>query len=294
MADPKTGRKRRATIQAEVMVPVVPGQAELFGEELADMVAGTAVAPHPVEPVAAALLPPDLLPAGSPSAGLPSAGQDLLSTAEATPLTSRKARKVRKSPEGERKHLTLLEVDRLLAATKDNPRTGLRDRCLILLMFRHGLRVTEACAMRMDQVDLESRILQVQRLKGGLSTTQPLRTEEIRLLKNWMAERERWLRQWRKKEGGTGAALDRHALFLSTRGTVLSRKTFWALLRRYGEAAGLALPPHPHMLRHACGFALADQGADTRLIQDYLGHRNIQHTVRYTATNPVRFEKLWR
>ena len=109
-----------------------------------------------------------------------------------------------------------------------------------------------------------------------------------------MAERERWLRQWRKKEGGTGAALDRHALFLSTRGTVLSRKTFWALLRRYGELAGLTLPPHPHMLRHACGFALADQGADTRLIQDYLGHRNIQHTVRYTATNPVRFEKLWR
>lgn len=81
---------------------------------------------------------------------------------------------------------------------------------------------------------------------------------------------------------------------MSTRGAALSRKTFWALLRRYGEAAGLSLPPHPHMLRHACGFALADQGADTRLIQDYLGHRNIQHTVRYTATNAQRFEKLWR
>ena len=51
---------------------------------------------------------------------------------------------------------------------------------------------------------------------------------------------------------------------------------------------------HPHMLRHACGFALADQGADTRLIQDFLGHRNIQHTVMYTATNPARFERLWR
>ncbi|UEP60380.1 tyrosine-type recombinase/integrase [Acidithiobacillus ferriphilus] len=210
------------------------------------------------------------------------------------PVAVATPKKRQRAPEGERKHLTLLEVDRLLAATKDNPRTGLRDRCLILLMFRHGLRVTEACAMRMDQVDLESKILQVQRLKGGLSTTQPLRTEEIRLLKGWMAERERWLRQWRRKEGGTAAALDRHALFLSARGTALSRKTFWALLRRYGELAGLALPPHPHMLRHACGFALADQGADTRLIQDYLGHRNIQHTVRYTATNPVRFEKLWR
>jgi type 1 fimbriae regulatory protein FimB len=51
---------------------------------------------------------------------------------------------------------------------------------------------------------------------------------------------------------------------------------------------------HPHQLRHSCGFALADQGADTRLIQDYLGHRNIQHTVIYTATNPARFERLWR
>ncbi len=276
MAEAKTGRKRRVVVEAETVVPVVPGQGELFGGMPAETVTVTAAAPDPVAPVAT-VLPLDL----------PSAGQDLLPVAVATP------KKRQRAPEGERKHLTLLEVDRLLAATKENLRTGLRDRCLIFLMFRHGLRVTEACAMRMDQVDLESKILQVQRLKGGLSTTQPLRTEEIRLLKGWMAERERWLRQWRKP-GGSGAALDRQALFLSTRGTALSRKTFWALLRRYGELAGLALPPHPHMLRHACGFALADQGADTRLIQDYLGHRNIQHTVRYTATNPVRFEKLWR
>ena len=270
MAEAKKGRKRQAVRDAEASVPAAPGQGELFEGVPSEVVA------------VADAMPPEVPPAGSPSAG-----QDLLSAAQATP------QKRRKAPEGERKHLTTLEVDRLLAATKENLRTGLRDRCLILLMFRHGLRVTEACAMRMDQVDLESKILQVQRLKGGLSTTQPLRTEEIRLLKSWMAERERWLRQWRKS-GGAGAALDSQALFLSTRGTALSRKTFWALLRRYGEAAGLALPPHPHMLRHACGFALADQGADTRLIQDYLGHRNIQHTVRYTATNPVRFEKLWR
>jgi len=280
MADRKTGRKRQGVVEAEAPIPVVPGQRELFEDLPAEAVTVTAAVPDPVESVAA-VPPPDLLPAGSPSAG-----QDLLSVAVATP------KKRQRAPEGERKHLTLLEVDRLLAATKDNPRTGLRDRCLILLMFRHGLRVTEACAMRMDQVDLESRILQVQRLKGGLSTTQPLRTEEIRLLKGWMVERERWLRQW--SQGRSGGTPDRQALFLSTRGTALSRKTFWALLRRYGDLAGLSLPPHPHMLRHACGFALADQGADTRLIQDYLGHRNIQHTVRYTATNPVRFERLWR
>jgi type 1 fimbriae regulatory protein FimB len=83
-------------------------------------------------------------------------------------------------------------------------------------------------------------------------------------------------------------------LFISERRSALSRKTAWAAIRRYGEAAELDIAAHPHMLRHACGFALADQGADTRLIQDYLGHRSIQHTVRYTATNPARFEKLWR
>jgi site-specific recombinase XerD len=72
------------------------------------------------------------------------------------------------------------------------------------------------------------------------------------------------------------------------------REAAWLMIRDYGRLAGLPVKAHPHMLRHACGFALADQGADTRLIQDYLGHRNIQHTVRYTATNPAWFERLWR
>jgi type 1 fimbriae regulatory protein FimB len=84
------------------------------------------------------------------------------------------------------------------------------------------------------------------------------------------------------------------AFFISERRSPLSRKTTWLMIRDYGRQAGLSVDTQPHMLRYACGFALADQGADTRLIQDYLGHRNIQHTVRYTATNPARFERLWR
>jgi len=87
---------------------------------------------------------------------------------------------------------------------------------------------------------------------------------------------------------------DTDAFFVTERRGPLSRKTAWVMIRDYGRLAGLSVEAHPHMLRHACGFALADQGADTRLIQDYLGHRNIQHTVRYTATNPARFERLWR
>ena len=180
----------------------------------------------------------------------------------------------------DRKHLTAREVERLITATRGS-RTELRDRCLILLMFRHGLRVSEACALKLHQVDLESRVLHVVRLKKGLSTTHPLRGDELRLIKAWLKAR---------------AAMNPpgESFFVSERRSPLSRKTVWAAVRHYGERADLPLPAHPHMLRHACGFALADQGADTRLIQDYLGHRNIQHTVRYTAANPARFEKLWR
>ena len=180
----------------------------------------------------------------------------------------------------ERKHLVAAEVDKLIAATKGS-RNAARDRCFLLLMFRHGLRVSEACGLQLSQVDIESRVLHVERLKKGLSTTHPLRGDEIRAIKTWLIERKRL-----KPEGDS--------FFVSERRTPLNRKTVWVAIRDYGEKANLAVPAHPHMLRHACGFALADQGADTRLIQDYLGHRNIQHTVVYTATNPARFEKLWR
>ncbi len=135
--------------------------------------------------------------------------------------------------------------------------------------------------MKLDQVDTESRVLHVARLKNGLSTTQPLRGDELRAIGAWLKERARM-----KPTGKT--------FFVSEQRKPLHRSTVNLALRKYSAAASLPLLAHPHMLRHACGFALADQGADTRLIQDYLGHRNIQHTVRYTATNPARFEKLWR
>jgi type 1 fimbriae regulatory protein FimB len=180
----------------------------------------------------------------------------------------------------ERKHLVVAEVEKLLEVAKAS-RYAARDRCLLTLLFRHGLRVSEACGLVLSQVDVSSRVLHVTRLKAGLSTTHPLRGDELRLIKAWLVARTRMT-----------PATD--AFFISARRTPLSRKTAWLLVREYGRAAGLAIDTHPHMLRHACGYALADQGADTRLIQDYLGHRNIQHTVQYTATNPARFERLWR
>jgi len=182
--------------------------------------------------------------------------------------------------DSDRKHLTGREVERLIDATKGS-RNEARDRCLLLLMFRHGLRVSEACRMKLDQVDTESRVVHVARLKRGLSTTQPLRADELRAVSAWLKERARM-----KPTGKT--------FFVSEQRRPLHRSTVNLMLKTCSLAASLPLIAHPHMLRHACGFALADQGADTRLIQDYLGHRNIQHTVRYTATNPARFERLWR
>ncbi len=182
--------------------------------------------------------------------------------------------------EAGRSHLTGLEVGKLIAATRGS-RNEARDRCLLLLMFRHGLRVSEACRLKLDQVDTKGRVLHVVRLKHGFSTTHPLRGDELKAIGAWLKQRARM-----KPTGKT--------FFVSEQRKPLHRSTINLILDTCSKAAALPFSAHPHMLRHACGFALADQGADTRLIQDYLGHRNIQHTVRYTAANPARFEKLWR
>lgn len=180
----------------------------------------------------------------------------------------------------ERKHLSGREIERLLEAVRGS-RNEVRDRCLVLLMFRHGLRVSEACGLVLVQVDIESRILHVARIKGGALHHPPPAGRRDPRHQGLADERSRM-----KAPG--------RSYLLSERRKPLHRSTVNLLLRKYGEKAKLPVAVHPHMLRHACGFALADQGADTRLIQDYLGHRNIQHTVRYIATNPARFEKLWR
>jgi type 1 fimbriae regulatory protein FimB len=188
----------------------------------------------------------------------------------------------KEAPAEDRKHLTSHEVERLILATKGS-RHEARDRCLMLLMFRHGLRATEACRLKLDQVDADSRVLHVIRLKRGLSTDHSLRAAELRSIAAWLKERDR------RKPPATVKTF-----FVSDRRRPLHRSSVNLLLAKYGVAAGLPLRAHPHMLRHACGYALADQGCDPRIVQDYLGHRNIQHTVKYTAANPARFQRLWQ
>ena len=172
--------------------------------------------------------------------------------------------------------LTEAEVARFLQAAKSG-RHGIRDHLMMLLMYRHGLRETELCRLTVSSLDLETARIWIDRLKGSLSTHHPIDGEELRAIRRYLRIRDSRL-PW---------------LFITERGGQFTRQGVYYLVRCTSERAELGRV-HPHMLRHACGFALADQGADTRLIQDYLGHRNIQHTVRYTATNPARFERLWR
>lgn len=179
-----------------------------------------------------------------------------------------------------RKFLTLSEVEKLLLAARTN-RQPERDYCLVYMAFIHGLRVTELRSIRLSDLDLDSGSLYIRRLKSGLSTIHPFARDEKEVLRAWMAVRA--------KEPAAGSDW----LFPSHQAGPFSRQRIHVIISELGRKAGLSVNVHPHMLRHACGFALADRGLDTRLIQDYLGHRNIRHTVGYTASNPARFFAAW-
>ncbi|EEE1598514.1 tyrosine-type recombinase/integrase [Salmonella enterica] len=182
-----------------------------------------------------------------------------------------------------RKYITLNEWDSFFSAIKGSS-TECRDKALFKLAYKHGLRVSELINIQVSDIDLKESTIFVKRLKNGFSTIHPLQKKTSDLLKKWMKKRTEYLIKKQKSD----------YLFLSVTGHPLSRQWIFKLSRRYGEAAGLSLKLHPHMLRHACGYALANQGLDTRLIQDYLGHKNIHHTVLYTASNAGRFYKVWR
>ena len=179
-----------------------------------------------------------------------------------------------------RDFLTEAEMQRFLDAARHG-RHGLRDYLLLLLTYRHGLRVSEAIDLRLKDFDLGTARLFVRRKKGSLSTHQPLEGDEIRALRAWLRERE--LRSDARSS----------YLFLSERGP-MTRQAVNYLAKEIGRRAKLRFHVHPHMLRHSTGYYLANRGYDTRLIQDYLGHKNIAHTVKYTRTAAVRFEGLWR
>jgi integrase len=176
-----------------------------------------------------------------------------------------------------REHLTEAEVERLMDAARKN-RWGHRDATLVLMAFRHGLRASELVDLRWDQVDFRTATLHVRRVKQGTPSTHPILGDELRALRRLQREQE------------PKSAF----VFTSERGSPFTTAGFARMVERAGAEAKLAFKVHPHMLRHACGYALANRGHDTRALQAYLGHRNIQHTVRYTELSPTRFKDFWR
>lgn len=176
-----------------------------------------------------------------------------------------------------REYLTEQEVEQLMDAAAQIGRHGHRDATLIMLSYRHGLRVTELVSMRWDQVDLKTGLMHVNRLKQGNPSVHPLGGPELRALRRL------------QREYSTPPYV-----FSSERKAPLSPDAFRKIIGRAGEEAKLPFSVHPHMLRHACGYKLAQAGQDTRAIQHYLGHKNIQHTVRYTQLSPERFKDFWK
>jgi type 1 fimbriae regulatory protein FimB/type 1 fimbriae regulatory protein FimE len=179
-----------------------------------------------------------------------------------------------------REHLTEAEVDKLLAALKRN-RHGHRDWLIGLLIYRHGLRVSEACDLRRDDIDLPKRTIIVRRLKGSTDSTHYLERDEVNGLR---------LLQRQQEANGTKSAY----VFVNERGQPFGRMGIGRMIERAGEAAKLPFPVHVHMLRHSTGYALAARGMDTRRLQHFLGHASITNTVRYTAMSPEPFKDVWR
>jgi integrase len=176
-----------------------------------------------------------------------------------------------------REYLTDAEVAQLIDAAKAN-RYGHRDSTMVLVAYRHGLRAAELVDLRWDQVDMQTATLAVRRAKKGTAATHPIRGDELRALRRLQREQDP----------------KSPFVFTSERGAPFTPAGFARMIERAGEAAQLGFKAHPHMLRHACGFALANKGHDTRSLQAYLGHKNIQHTVRYTELSPDRFKDFWR
>jgi len=176
-----------------------------------------------------------------------------------------------------REYLTEAEVERLMATARKN-RWGHRDATMLLVAYRHGLRVSELVDLRWDQIELASGSLHVRRVKQGTPSTHPILGGELRALRRLQREQEP----------------KSPFVFTSERGSPFTTAGFARMVERAGAEAKLGLKVHPHMLRHACGYALANRGHDTRALQAYLGHKNIQHTVRYTELSPTRFKDFWR
>ena len=200
----------------------------------------------------------------------------MLQTTTQLPFSAKFSPPPKKPSTRDREYLRSPEIRAMIRAAKKVGRHGVRDGAIILLMFRHGLRTAELVALKWTQIDLAGGYIEVHRVKHGHDSIHPLRSPEIRALRQIQRD-----------------YVDTSYVFVSERKSPLSTRSIRHIIARAGELAGIPILVHPHQLRHACGYYLAAQGHDTRAIQDYLGHKNIHHTVRYTQMSPQRFESFW-
>lgn len=186
-------------------------------------------------------------------------------------------RKVKNIERRGREYLTPNEVESVINAAKQSGRYGQRDSAMILLAYRHGLRVSELVSLKWSQIDLKHGLLHVNRRKNGIASTHPLAGTELRTLRAIRRDNPHC-----------------EYIFMTERKAPITDSSFRKMIARAGVLANLDMPIHPHMLRHSTGFKLANDGQDTRSIQYYLGHKNIQHTTRYTELSPTRFKNFWQ
>ena len=181
-----------------------------------------------------------------------------------------------------REYLTQSELDKLMRVARKSGKTdaqGQRNATLILVAFRHGLRASELCDLEWSQVDWKSATLHVRRAKNGKPASHPIRGDELRELRKLQRDQ----------------APASPFVFTTERDGPFTPDAINRLVKRLGDDDKLlGFPIHFHMLRHSCGYALANKGHDTRAIQDYLGHKAIQHTVRYTELTPTKFKEFFR
>ena len=198
----------------------------------------------------------------------------------AKPAANTINRKVTRKPYKEtrpREYLKPNEVEKLMDAAMQAGRHGHRDKTIILIAFRHALRVSELISLRWDMVDLQQGVVHITRIKNGRDSVHPLRGPELRAL-----------RKLRRNYP------DSPFLFTTERSGPMTDSNVRKMVKRAGENAMIGFLVHPHMLRHSAGYKLANDGQDTRAIQQYMGHRNIQNTVRYTELSPQRFKDFWK
>jgi len=178
----------------------------------------------------------------------------------------------------DRLYLRRDEIERLIEAAQSSGRQRQRNATLIYMMFRHGLRVSEAISLTWQQVDFHTARLFVRRKKNGKPSVQTLSDKEAHAL--------RTLKQ--------SSHQDAQLIFHSSTGKGIGRSAVYKIIQNAGEKAKLDISPNTHTMRHSCGYHLINvRKIDPRRIQDYLGHKDIRHTVRYTELDETKFDGIW-